>query len=69
MKRKCNRSDWLFTQDNDSTWSPIPLGEIFKYTKYCVRCGRKIYANHPKEIMCEYCEFEQKKIGTLKINQ
>ena len=49
MKRKCNRSDWLFTQDNDSTWSPIPLGEIFKYTKYCVRCGRKIYANHPKK--------------------
>lgn len=36
------------------------LEKAFKYTKYCVQCGKKFYTNQPHKVMCGDWECEEK---------
>lgn len=66
MQRKCHRCDRLFTPDSHSTWCPDcreRLEKAFKYTRYCVQCGKKFYTNKRNKVLCGdwVCEDKQRK--------
>ena len=77
MQRKCHRCDRLFTPDSNGTWCPDcregkpvaprktkeQLEKAFKYTRYCVQCGKKLHTNKQNKILCGdwVCEDKQRK--------
>ncbi len=77
MQRKCHRCDRLFTPDSHSTWCPNcragkPVEprktkeKAFKYTRYCIQCGKKFYTNDTRKVICGDWECEEKQRFELR---
>ena len=74
MQRKCHRCDRLFTPDSHSPWCPNcragkpvePIEKAFKYTRYCIQCGKKFHTNDTRKVICGDWECEEKQRFELR---